>query len=186
MTDKKMNPNPNAMLSKEWIIESLFDMLAVKTLDSISVSEIAENANVDRRTFYRHFKSKDDVISYCIHRVSKQYEEIILKYNINDPYSFAKAIFETLETMKENLHILYKQNLLDLFLANFEIIYKKYSYQYMAPEIQKLENIDYIMTYWSGGFTNIVKKWIVDGCLYPPNKMGKIYEQMSSLMKGIS
>jgi len=60
------------------------------------------------------------------------------KYNIDDPYSFAKAIFETLETMKENLHILYKQNLLDLFLTNFEIIYKKYSYQYMAPEIQKI------------------------------------------------
>ena len=28
------------------------------------------------------------------------------------------------------------------------------------------------MTYWRGGFTNIVKKWIVDGCLYSPNKMG--------------
>ena len=184
MANKKMNSN--AMLSKECIIESLLDMLTIKPLDSISVSEIAENANVDRRTFYRHFKSKDDVISYCIHRVSKQYEEIILKYNINDTYSFAKAIFETLENMKEILQVLYKQNLLDLFLTNFETIYKKYSYQYTAPEILNLENIDYIMTYWRGGFTNIVKKWIVDGCLYPPNKMGKIYEQMFSIMKKMS
>ena len=183
MVDKKINPS--AMLSKELIIESLLDMLAVKPLYSISISEIAENANVDRRTFYRHFKSKDDVISYCIHRVSKQYEEIILQYNINDTYSFAKAIFETLEIMKEILQILYKQNLLDLFLTNFEIIYEKYQYQYTAPEILKLENIDYIMPYWKGGFTNIVKKWIVDGCLYSPNKMGKIYEQIFSLMKNL-
>ena len=86
--------------------------------------------------------------------------------------------------MKENLQILYKQNLLDLFLTNFEIIYEKY--QYTASEILKLENIDYIMAYWRGGFTNIVKKWVVDGCLYSPNKMGKIYEQMFSLMKEIT
>jgi AcrR family transcriptional regulator len=183
MTNKKINPS--AMLSKEWIIESLLDMLALKPLYSISISEIAENAKVDRRTFYRHFKSKNDVISYCIHRVSKQYEEIILGYDINDTYSFAKAIFETLVIMKEILQVLYKQNLLDLFLTDFEIIYKKYQYQYTAPEILKLENIDYIMTYWRGGFTNIVKKWIVDGCLYSPDKMGEIFDQMFSLMKEI-
>ncbi|MCL2801372.1 MAG: TetR/AcrR family transcriptional regulator [Treponema sp.] len=181
MANEKINPS--AMLSKELIIESLLDMLAVKPLNSISISEIAENAKVDRRTFYRHFKSKNDVISYCIHRVSKQYEEIILQYNINDTYSFAKAIFETLENMKEILQILYKQNLLDLFLTDFEIIYEKYQYKYTAPEILNLENIDYIMTYWRGGFTNIVKKWIIDGCLYSPNKMGKIFNQMFSLMK---
>jgi len=158
-------------------------MLAVKPLYSISISEIAENAKVDRRTFYRHFKSKNEVISYCIHKVSKQYEEIILRYNINDTYSFAKAIFETLVIMKEILQILYKQNLLDLVLTEFEIIYKKYQYQCTEPEILKLENIDYIMAYLRGGFTNIVRKWIVDGCLYSPDKMGKIYEQMLSLIK---
>ena len=184
MSNKKINPS--AKLSKEWISESLLDMLAVKPLYSISISEIAENAKVDRRTFYRHFKSKDDVISYCIHRVSKQYEEIILQYNINNTYSFAKAIFKTLEIMKENLKILYKQNLLDLFLTNFETIYEKYQYQYVASEILILDNIDYIMAYWRCGFTNIVKKWIVDGCLYSPNKMGKIYEQMILLMKEIT
>jgi len=184
MSNKKINPS--AKLSKEWISESLLDMLAVKPLYSISISEIAENAKVDRRTFYRYFKSKDDVISYCIHRVSRQYEEIILQYNINNTYSFAKAIFKTLEIMKEILQILYKQNLLDLFLTNFEIIYEKYQYRYTASEILKLENIDYIMAYWRGGFTNIVKKWVVDGCLYSPNKMGKIYEQMFSLMKEIT
>ena len=93
MAEKKINPS--AMLSKEWISKSLLEMLALKPLYSISISEIAENAKVDRRTFYRHFKSKDDVISYCIHRVSMQYEEIIIQYNINDTYSFAKAIFKT-------------------------------------------------------------------------------------------
>ena len=181
MAGKKINPS--VLLSKEWIIESLLDMLSIKPLSSISISEIAENAKVDRRTFYRHFRSKNDVISYCIHKVSKQYEEIVLRYNINDAFSFAKAIFETLEIMKEILRILHKQNLLDLFLTDFEIIYEKYQYQYTTPEILKMENIDYIIGYHRGGFTNIVKKWITEGCIYSPNEMGKVYEQMFLLMK---
>ncbi|MCL2801538.1 MAG: TetR/AcrR family transcriptional regulator [Treponema sp.] len=181
MTKKKINPS--AILSKEWIIESLLDMLAIKPLSSISISEIAENAKVDRRTFYRHFKSKNDVISFFIHNKSKQYEQIILRYNINDVYSFAKAIFETLELIKDTLQILYKQNLLDLFLTDFEIIYGKYQFKYIQPEIIKLENMDYIMTYQMGGFTYIVKKWIVEGCVYSPDKMAKIFEQMYLLIK---
>ena len=105
---KKKTENPAAMVSKEWIIESLFDMLAIKPLSSITISEISENANVDRRTFYRHFKTKNDVIKYYIYTVLKQYE--------------------------------------------------KYQYQLTKPEILKIENIDYILTYERGGIINFIKK----------------------------
>ena len=74
MSVKKINPS--AMLSKKMIIEALLDMLAVKPLSSISISEISENDLVDRRTFYRHFKSKNDAIKYYIHDVLIQYEQI--------------------------------------------------------------------------------------------------------------
>jgi len=71
---KSAKINPNALLSKEWIMESFFDMLAVKPLSSITISEIAENAKVDRRTFYRHFKTKEgvDFPRYFEHEVKPQ------------------------------------------------------------------------------------------------------------------
>jgi len=174
--------NPSAMLSKKLIIDSLLDMLAIKPLSSISISEIAENANVDRRTFYRHFKSKEDVIRYHVNVVSKQYEEILLRYSAEDMYSFIKAIFESCVIIKESLQILYKQNLLDLYLAEFEIIFEKYQYKYLAPETKKIKNVDYFLSYEKGGVTNIVKKWICEGCIHSASKMGKIFEEMFSLM----
>jgi len=173
--------NPSAILSKKMIIEALLDMLAVKSLSSISISEIAENALVDRRTFYRHFKSKNDVIKYYIHDVLIQYEQIISHYNVKDTYSLAKAIFKTLLNLKEALLILCKQNLLDLLLTNFEIIYKKYQYQ--CPEILNLENIDYIMAFERGGIINIVKLWITEGCKHSPEEMGAIIKQMLSFFE---
>jgi len=175
--------NPSTVLSKEWIMESFFDMLAVKPLASISISEIAENANVDRRTFYRHFKTKDDVIRYYIQEAAKQYEEIVLQNNISDGYSIFKTIFEVCLIMKETLQILYKQNLLDLFLDNFEIIYEKYQYRYTKPETLKIENVEYILAYERGGVRNMVKKWITGGCIITPENMTKIFIQMFLLYK---
>jgi len=175
--------NPIALLSKELIIESFLDMLAVKPISSISISEIAENAKVDRRTFYRHFKSKNDVIKYYIHKVSKQFEEKMLHNNVKNSYTNVKAIFEVLFNMKETLLILHKQNLLDMFLTEFKIIYEKYYYKYVSPEILKLDNIDYFMAHEIGGEAEIVKKWITNGCTYSPDKMGKIFEEYILLIK---
>ena len=175
MENKKMNPS--AMISKEWIMESLFDMLAIKPLSSISISEIAENAKVDRRTFYRHFRTKNDVIKYYIREVIKKYEGLLLK-KINDGYTFVQTIFEVCLVMKDTLLILNKQNLLDLFLAEFEIIYEKYQHQYSKPEMLTIENVDYILTYERGGITNMIKKWIIEGCIISPENMSKIFERM--------
>ena len=101
MSVKKMNPS--AILSKKMIVEALFDMLAVKSLSAISISEIAENALVDRRTFYRHFKSKNDVIRYYIHDVLIQYEQIISTYNAKDTYSLTLRKSEILSTFPQFL-----------------------------------------------------------------------------------
>ena len=187
MSSKK--ENPSAILSKEWIIESFLDMLAVKPLSSISISEIAENAKVDRRTFYRHFKSKNEVMRYYIHDVAKQFEKIFLHNNINDIYLNAKTLYEVLLTMKETLLIVHKQNLLDMFISDFETIYEKYQYEIIhcqKPEILKLDNIDYYLAYERGGIINIVKKYIAENCINSPGKMGKIFENyVFSLKKNI-
>jgi len=179
----KEKVNKSALLSKELIIESLFDMLAVKPLSSISISEIAENAKVDRRTFYRHFKTKNDVIRYYIQDVSKQFEKKMLHYNIKDIYSNAKAVFEVLLIMKETMLILYKQNLLDMFISEYKNIYKKNQYKYINPEILKLDNIDYFLAFERGGGAEIVKNWIAEGCKYSPDKMGKIHKEYVLLLK---
>ena len=123
------------------------------------------------------------MINYYISEVAKQYEEIVLKNITNDGYSFFKAIFEVCLIMKDVLQILYKQNLLDLFLANFEIIYEKYQHQFSKPQILEMENVDYIFAYERGGIKNMVKKWIAGDCTISPESMTKIFKQMVLLYK---
>jgi len=85
--------------------------------------------------------------------------------------------------MKVTLQILYKQNLLDLFLAEFEILYEKYQYQLTKSELLKIDNIDYFLTYERGGIVNMIKKWIANGLTISPQNMTNIFEQMFLIYK---
>lgn len=54
--------NPIALQSQKWIIQALLDLMQIMNYDKISVSEICRKAQLDRRTFYRNFDSKNDVL----------------------------------------------------------------------------------------------------------------------------
>jgi AcrR family transcriptional regulator len=43
--------------SRAWLIKAFFDQLTIRPYDAITVSSIAEQAQLSRRTFYRHFKA---------------------------------------------------------------------------------------------------------------------------------
>lgn len=59
-----MRKNSTTPLLKECIVQSLMMLLQEKAMDEISVKEIVEKAGVNRSTYYRHFKSKHDVIRH--------------------------------------------------------------------------------------------------------------------------
>lgn len=48
--------------AQKYFIDALLTLMEEKSYEDISVSELAERAQYDRRTFYRYFKSKDDIL----------------------------------------------------------------------------------------------------------------------------
>ena len=176
---------PIAMRSKAWIAESFFDLLSVKPLHTITISEIAENAELDRRTFYRYFKTKEAVIGYCIHEAAEQgviayYGEALRQNRTIDNFTIAKTFFEICSHIKDMLMILYRQNLLHLFLAELNILFPKYQRQFAGQEELRHENRDYLLAYHIGGFWNLLIKWLADDCRKTPEQMAEIVEQVFS------
>ena len=53
-------------------INALLSLMEEKPYNQISVSELSELAEYDRRTYYRYFKSKDDILfSHCASLLSE-------------------------------------------------------------------------------------------------------------------
>lgn len=55
-------PSKTAQQSKSWLTHSLLELMKEKSFSDITITEIAEKAQLDRRTFYRHFQSKKDIL----------------------------------------------------------------------------------------------------------------------------
>lgn len=53
--------------TRKWIMEALFRLLEKKEYDSITIQNIADEARIGRRTFYRYFSSKEAVLIDTIH-----------------------------------------------------------------------------------------------------------------------
>ena len=170
--------NKIAEESKKAIIESFFDLLYIKPISTISVTEIAENAEIDRRTFYRHFKSKEDIISYYIHEASMQYEEMMKINLLFDNRSIANAFFNICYKHKEVLKMLYKQNLLHLLLHDFNSIFQKYQCKFASKAELHSENRSFKLAYHIGGFWNLLIMWLSDDCKKTPDQMSEMVHEL--------
>lgn len=99
--------------TKLWIINSLLDLLKRKEYASITINMIADNAQLGRRTFYRHFDTKDEAMKYITEllmdafaanvktRNAQSYEEIIEAY-----FDFWEQYIDILLLLKK-AHLLY-------------------------------------------------------------------------------
>lgn len=50
--------------TRKWIIDALFALLKRRDYRDITINQIVNQAGLGRRTFYRYFKSKDEVMEY--------------------------------------------------------------------------------------------------------------------------
>ena len=50
--------------TRHYIVEALFRLMNEYEYEKIAVTDIAKKAGVGRATFYRYFKSKEDVIAF--------------------------------------------------------------------------------------------------------------------------
>lgn len=167
-----------ALQSRQWIVNSFFDLLSTKPLNSITISEITQNAELARRTFYRHFKTREDIINYYIHEAAKAYGEIMDVYQSIDNKTISKIFFEICLKHKKRLIILYKQNLLHLLLSELNIIFTEYQQKFASQEELQMENRGYFLAYNIGGLWNLLIKWITDDFEKTPEQLAEIVEKL--------
>ena len=99
--------------TKLWIINSLLDLLKRKEYASITINMIADNAQLGRRTFYRHFDTKDEAMKHVTNLLmdefanhiesnkAKGFEEILTAY-----FEFWEQYIDVLQLLKK-AHLLY-------------------------------------------------------------------------------
>lgn len=148
--------------TKQWIFESFIDLVQEHEYNKISISMIMENAQLSRRTFYRFFKSKDDLLQKYFLKLFDGYKEYVSQKSIN---SFSELIFYFFSFWNQYRSILaafQKQNLLILAVNIYDSkIIQEYSSVALPWHKYNLskEQIETITRFFVGGLWNVFISW---------------------------
>lgn len=115
--------------TKKWILEALFDLLRYKEYHNITISKIVDKAGLGRRTFYRYFKTKDEVMAYAARLLMDDFAAILMASQASDQPGVICAYFEFWQKHIELLLLLKKARLLyfiedDLLLLVYQVAKK--------------------------------------------------------------
>lgn len=173
--------NPSVIRSKQFITEALLELMIEEDFNNIKITEITRRAQVDRKTFYRNFESKEEILIQYGDRLAEEFIEQIRAIDELNCYKVGLNYFEFWLQHLEFLKLLACQNLLAFFSCKFNKrvpdIFKEISTIANYQEIEE-EFYQYQIYYIAGGIWNLLLKWIEDGATKPPHEMALIFQSL--------
>lgn len=164
-----------AVKSRQWIVEALLKLMNEMPYKDITVTFLALSAGVDRRTFYRNFTSKEDVLLYYMSDLQKNFLVDIRLLSVCDMYGLVHVYFRFWIQHKNFLRQIINNNLTNLLL---------YKFNDTLPAILAYFNEDtntgkgYNEAYNVGGFWNILLRWVQRDCLESPEELANYIIEM--------
>lgn len=158
----KEKRNPLAEQSRKWLTEALLTLMKEKDYSEITVTGIAERALLSRRTFYRAFSAKEDVLKEYFHNMCKEY---VGSFERGRDYSIgeiAEIFFGFWEERIDFLILLQKNHLFYYLLEEFnKVLPSLHNYvrsdqeEYGSPMELKIA-----LLASAGALWNILAEWI--------------------------
>ena len=155
--------------SKLKFAEALFGLMKVYQYSEITVTQLAQEAQLSRKTFYRLFNDKDDVLSLLF---DKLYNECFAEIKENNARRYRELVqlyFDFWESRKETLFLLEKNGLLPRM---FEYVYRNSENIFVAARNTEkarelAKSLPYLLAYSVGGMHSMMIKWVESGMTVP-------------------
>lgn len=141
------------MKSKDKIVDSLYELMKNTNFEEINIKSICELAEINRSTYYRNFKSKEDIIKYKLRCIMDEYIEEFQSKSNPTKKEYLLCILETFTKYESFLKIIYKQK--QIYLLQMILI--EYFNENIKTESKKEL---YKLYYHIGGIYNFTICWI--------------------------
>ena len=156
--------NPSAIRSQKDITKALLNLMNEYPYEEISVKQILIDAKLARKTFYRNFKSKDDVLLSLIREKLFCYFQIVNKGDVD----VLSTIFSFAVKNRELLMLLERNNLLHVVLQCMNENIGLHKTKYVSknnPFVRLFDGLDseYLISLNIGAIWNVITLWIHEG-----------------------
>ncbi|MHC1681551.1 MAG: TetR/AcrR family transcriptional regulator [Clostridiaceae bacterium] len=180
--ESKNKGNSVSNKSKLWMEDALLKLMETENYNEITIQEITYKAGLSRRTFYRNYSSKDEILEGRFYKVWGEYESLVQEQKDLTLPNVARIFFTVMEKHFSFLTLVNRHNLLPLFLSKID--------ELLPPAFNKLkgdkmpfsqESIQYALAFSTGGFMRILVRWINDEEKKSPEEMATLVKDFISI-----
>ena len=125
-----------------------------------------------KKTFYRNFNSKEDIIRQWITNTTNTFlKESNINYKNDSTKDYFIKLFTHLEKYKTEAMLIYKANLFNLLKNEFDD---------KLINLHQEEYSNYKSYFLAGGIFNVYYFWLINGCIETPHQVAeKLVDLMS-------
>ena len=155
--------------SKRKFVGALLELMKVYPYTDITVTQLSQEAALSRKTFYRLFDDKDDILTLLFDGLYLECFTQIRQRNVKRYWELVQLYFDFWESRKEDLFLLSKSGLLPRM---FEYVYRHGEQVFVALRSADTANafapsLPYILAYSIGGMHSMLMKWVESGMTVP-------------------
>jgi len=138
---------------KQMFADAMKTSVEEKSFDKITIGDLCEKCDRNRKSFYYHFKSKYDLLQWifhteCIEKVSEK--------SYGDAFAYLQEVCKYLAQNER----LYRK----VFKHDEQQIFSKYFRSLLVPVIEKYtcgENAAFYTAFYADAFVNEIQKWLL-------------------------
>lgn len=159
--------------SKQKMVQALLTVMEQYDYKEITVTQITQEAQLSRKTFYRLFSNKDDILFLFFDGLFQECFAQMKTHKIQRYWDVVQVFFDFWEGRKELLSLLQKNNLLELVF--------EHSYQYAMQVFEFVRSketaasfsvpLPYMLAYSVGGMHSMLLKWVEKGMDIPSSEL---------------
>lgn len=180
------NKDKRVIRTKALLIRSLSALMKQKNIKDITVKELCEYADINRGTFYLHYKDIYDMLDSIEQELSEKFLQIFQKYNSETnedfPYPLFLEIFKLVDDNAELFRVLIGPNGDISFIMK---IFKLYNIHCLQSKFNKLSpqfsmNQVYYSNFILYGCVGLIEQWLSRDTKESPEKMAELITKLVS------
>lgn len=174
--------NRSVVRTQALLKDGLIELMLQKPIQKISVKELTDHVNLNRGTFYLHYKDIYDLLEQIENELLDEFVEINNSHQVQEikgkPFPLLKDLFEFLEKNAAFVRLVLKENLEKNFMDKLKTILKErcfHDWETIFP-VKNPELYEIFYAYMLSGCIGIIETWILNDTKQSVDEIARITE----------
>lgn len=164
MADKERKPDRRVVKTKRAIRNAFAKLLCEKDIDKITIKDIADTADINRKTFYNYYSGVYQIIDEIENEVVENIDTAIQDVDTNEYLKNPNAIFSRItETINKDLdfygYLLSMNTNVSLFSKIVDLLKEKLTQTILSKVEADQSRLSIVVEYTISGMISAYKSW---------------------------